>query len=229
MASASPHGFDRHGGLSFPNAAETSTFSLGLGACTCLTCEDARSSEIAGRPIVRVLPALEPTRGPLTAYNGGMGKLLLLFIVVPAVELALLIELGSHLGTLPTLALIAVTGVVGAFLARRQGLAVVARAQEQMRLGQLPAGSMADGVMILVAAALLMTPGILTDALGFLLLVPPFRSFLKDSLHKRIRKAIEENRIDIHVAGTGFPAPVYDVTAEPGLASDPESPKYKVH
>ncbi len=205
------NGFERHGGLSFPNAPDTST--------------------IAGRLIVRVLLALEPTLGPLTAYNGGMGKLLFLFIVVPAVELALLIELGSRLGTLPTLALIAVTGIVGAFLARRQGLAVVARAQEQMRLGQLPAGSMADGVMILVAAALLMTPGILTDALGFLLLVPPFRSFLKDSLHKRIRRAIEENRIDLHVAGTGFPAPgpVYDVTAEPGLASDPESPKYKVH
>ena len=202
------NGFDWHGELSFPSAAETST--------------------IAGWLIVRVL---EPTVGLLTVYNGGMGRLVLLFIVVPAVELALLIELGDRLGTLPTLTLIAVTGVVGAFLARRQGLAVVARVQEQIRLGQVPAGSMAHGVMILLAAALLMTPGILTDALGFLLLVPHFRSFLKELLHKRIRKAMGENRIDLQVAGAGFPTsgPIYDVTAESGIASDPKSPNYKVH
>ena len=88
-----------------------------------------------------------------------MGILLLLFILVPAIELALLLEVGSHLGTLPTLGLIAVTGVVGASLARRQGLAVLRRAQDQMARGELPAGSLADGVMILVAGALLITPG----------------------------------------------------------------------
>ena len=154
-----------------------------------------------------------------------MGRLILLFILVPAVELALLIEVGRHLGTLPTLALVATTGVVGAFLARRQGLAVLARAQEQMRLGQVPAGSIADGVMILVAAALLMTPGILTDGFGFLLLFPPFRAFLKDTLRKRFEKAVQENRIHVHVSDTvsSEQGPVYEVP------SDPESPKYRIH
>ena len=110
------------------------------------------------------------------SYNGGMGKLLLLFIIVPAVELGLLIQVGIYLGTWPTLALIVFTGIVGAYLARRQGLSVLTCAQEQMDRGEHPAGSLADGVMILVAGALLMAPGILTDAFGFSLLVPGFRN-----------------------------------------------------
>lgn len=165
-----------------------------------------------------------------------MGKLLLLFIVVPAVELALLIEVGQHLGTLPTLGLIALTGVVGAYLARLQGLSVLRRTQEQMERGELPAGSLADGVMILVAGALLMTPGILTDCFGFLLLVPAFRSTVKAHAMARFEKAIEENRVQVHVRTSGFgrdSGPVYDVTSEPldrdPLTSDADEPKYKVH
>jgi UPF0716 protein FxsA len=158
--------------------------------------------------------------------------LLLLFILVPAIELALLLEVGSHLGTLPTLGLIAVTGVVGASLARRQGLAVLGRAQDQMARGDLPAGSLADGVMILVAGALLITPGILTDAFGFLLLVPVFREAVKTVAMNRLRKAIDENRVHVDVAGTGFPSeagPVIDVPPEPFEPGTPPPPKYKVH
>ncbi len=159
--------------------------------------------------------------------------LLLLFIVVPAIELALLLEVGSHLGTLPTLGLIAVTGVVGASLARRQGLAVVGRAQDQMARGELPAGSLADGVMILIAGALLITPGILTDAFGFLLLVPVFRDVVKNVSMNRLRKAIDENRVHVDVAGMGFPSesgPVIDVPPEPFEPGEPPPPpKYKVH
>ncbi len=135
-----------------------------------------------------------------------MGKLLLLFVIVPAAELALLIQAGIYLGTWPTLALIVFTGIVGAYLARRQGLSVLTRAQEQMDRGELPAGSLADGVMILVAGALLMTPGILTDAFGFSLLVPGFRNLIKDTLLARFRKAVEENRLHVHVSGMGFDA-----------------------
>lgn len=162
-----------------------------------------------------------------------MGILLLLFILVPAIELALLLEVGSRLGTLPTLGLIAATGVVGASLARRQGLAVLGRAQDQMARGELPAGSLADGVMILVAGALLITPGILTDAFGFLLLVPVFREVVRNVAMSRLRKAIDENRVHIDVAGMGFPSeagPVIDVPPEPFEPSEPPPPpKYKVH
>ena len=159
--------------------------------------------------------------------------LLLLFILVPAIELALLLEVGSHLGTLPTLGLIAATGVVGASLARRQGLAVLGRAQDQMARGELPAGSLADGVMILVAGAFLITPGILTDAFGFLLLVPVFREVVRSVAMNRLRKAIEENRVHVDVAGMGFPSeagPVIDVPQEPFEPREPPPPpKYKVH
>ncbi len=159
--------------------------------------------------------------------------LLLLFILVPAIELALLLEVGSHLGTLPTLGLIAATGVVGASLARRQGLAVLGRAQDQMARGELPAGSLADGVMILVAGAFLITPGILTDAFGFLLLVPVFREVVRSVAMNRLRKAIEENRVHVDVAGMGFPSeagPVIDVPPEPFEPREPPPPpKYKVH
>ena len=97
------------------------------------------------------------------SYNGGMGKLLLLFIIVPAVELGLLIQVGIYLGTWPTLALIVFTGIVGAYLARRQGLSVLTCAQEQMDRGELPASSLADGVMILVAGALLMASRLVNE------------------------------------------------------------------
>lgn len=128
-----------------------------------------------------------------------MGRLLLLFVVLPAVELALLIELGSRFGTLHTLALIVVTGIVGASLARGQGLGVLRKIQADVERGELPAHSLVDGVMILVAAALLVTPGILTDAFGFLCLVPAFRRGVRGLLWKRLERAVRENRVHLNV------------------------------
>jgi UPF0716 protein FxsA len=132
-----------------------------------------------------------------------MVRLLLLFILVPALELGILMEIGRHLGTLPTLALIVSTGTLGAFLARLQGLSALKAARAQMERGELPAGSLADGVLILVAAALLVTPGVLTDAAGFLLLVPRVRGRIKVALLERFRRSVEERRIQVHVAGVG--------------------------
>ena len=120
-----------------------------------------------------------------------MARLLLLFIVVPVVELALLIQLGKLVGLLPTLALIVVTGALGAFLARRQGLAVIDQVRGEMADGRIPAGAVVDGVIILLAAAVLMTPGVLTDACGFLCLVPAFRRWLKGVLKRRFERAVE--------------------------------------
>ncbi len=135
-----------------------------------------------------------------------MGRLLFLFVVVPAVELVLLIELGTRIGTAATLALIVVTGFVGAALARRQGLGVLRRVQAESQAGRLPADSLMDAAMILVAGALLVTPGILTDAVGFLCLVPVFRSGVKRELRRRFERAVEEGRIQVavHTEGRGF-------------------------
>ena len=110
-----------------------------------------------------------------------MGKLLLLFVLVPAVELLLLIKLGGLIGALYTVGIIVLTGVTGASLARWQGLSVLRQVQRDMAGGQLPAGALVDGVIILIAGALLMTPGFLADrnalssapgAMGMLSLVP---------------------------------------------------------
>ena len=124
-----------------------------------------------------------------------MGKLLLLFILVPALELWLLIEIGSRVGALPTLSLIVLTGALGAYLARRQGLGALHRIRSDTAQGRIPASSLADGLFILVAAALLLTPGILTDGLGFLLLTPPVRNRLKREIWRRLEQAGEEGRI----------------------------------
>ena len=124
-----------------------------------------------------------------------MGRLLLLFVVLPAVELALLIEIGQRIGTLETIGLIVVTGVAGAALARNQGLRVLASVQAQLARGEMPADSLVDGLMILLASALLVTPGVLTDGFGFLCLVPAFRAVAKREMLRRFERAVEENHI----------------------------------
>ena len=140
-----------------------------------------------------------------------MGRLLLLFIVLPAVELGLLIELGQRIGTLETLALIVVTGIVGASMARSQGLSLLSRVREQISAGEMPADSLLDGLMILIASALLVTPGVLTDAFGFRCLMPAFRALIKRELVRRFRRAVEENRVQMSVQGVWF----HDTAASP--------------
>lgn len=128
-----------------------------------------------------------------------MGGLLLLFVALPAVELWLLIELGRRIGSLETIGVIVVTGVIGASLARRQGLRVLREVQRRVAAGEMPADSLVDGIMILVAAALLVTPGVLTDAAGFLCLIPGFRSFVKAEMVRRFERAVAENRVHFEV------------------------------
>ena len=94
-------------------------------------------------------------------------KLFLLFALVPIVELVLLIELGSHIGSLTTVALVVTTGAAGAALARSQGLLVFQRLRSSIGQGQSPGDALIDGALILGGGLLLLTPGILTDGLGF--------------------------------------------------------------
>ena len=140
-----------------------------------------------------------------------MGRLLLLFIVVPAVELALLIEIGQRIGTLETLAIIVATGIAGATLARRQGLAVINRAQERVAAGEMPADVLVDGILILIASALLVTPGILTDAFGFICLIPALRGVVKRILWRRLENAVRENRVQVDLHFKPPERTVYDV------------------
>ncbi len=124
-----------------------------------------------------------------------LGKLLLLFIVVPTIELILLIQIGQLIGTLPTIALIIFTGVLGAFLTRRQGLRVLTKIRAELQTGQMPADSIFDGAVILIAGAFLMTPGILTDTVGFLCLIPTTRRVIKRIIWARIQRAMGKGQI----------------------------------
>lgn len=118
-------------------------------------------------------------------------KLLLLFTVVPAVELALLLWVGSLMGVLPTLALILVTALLGSVLARRQGLTAWRRLQTDLAEGRMPQDALFDGMSVLIAATLLVSPGVLSDALGIILMVPVCRRPIKAFLRKKFRRSME--------------------------------------
>ena len=117
-------------------------------------------------------------------------RLLLLFTLVPLVELALLIWISQYTGLLFTISLVILTGVVGAWLAREQGLRCWREVHRQLSQGQVPAEPLLDGLMILVAGAVLITPGVLTDLVGFALLVPPIRGLVRRYLAARFRAHI---------------------------------------
>ena len=114
--------------------------------------------------------------------------LALFFLVVPFVELFVLIQVGQAIGALPTIALLVVVSVVGAWLVKREGLGVVRRAQEQVRRGQVPATELVDGVLILFAGALLLTPGFFTDVFGIALMIPAVRRALRALASKQLGK-----------------------------------------
>jgi UPF0716 protein FxsA len=115
-------------------------------------------------------------------------RLAMLFILLPLVELALLLFITDKFESwFATLALVILTGVVGAWLARREGLNCYRRVQQQVAQGQLPADSLLDGLMILIAGAFLVTPGIITDSVGFALLVPRIRRTVRRQIVERIK------------------------------------------
>lgn len=103
-------------------------------------------------------------------------RLALLFVTVPLLELVLLVQVGRWVGLLPTVALVVVTGILGAALARHEGLKTLARFRAALDAGRLPHREIVEGLLILIAGAVLLTPGLLTDAAGFLLLVPAVRT-----------------------------------------------------
>ena len=108
--------------------------------------------------------------------------LVILFLTIPVIEIYLLITVGSMIGAWPTILLIIATAVIGVSLLRWQGINTFYRLQQEMAQGSLPAIPMLEGVVLLVAGALLLTPGFFTDAIGFLLLVPPLRQAMIRSL-----------------------------------------------
>ncbi len=110
--------------------------------------------------------------------------LALVFLVVPLAELAVIIQVGQWIGVLDTLVLLVLISVVGAWLAKREGIGVWRRIQRQLQLGRMPGNELIDGFLILFAGALLLTPGFLTDVLAILLLLPPTRAMARTALRR---------------------------------------------
>lgn len=122
-------------------------------------------------------------------------RLALLFVVVPLLELALLVQVGRWVGLWPTLLLVFATGVTGAALARIQGLKTLASFRAELAAGRLPSGPLMDGLAVLVGAAFLLTPGLLTDVAGFALLIPVTRRGIRSMVTARIRSMQGEGAV----------------------------------
>lgn len=118
-------------------------------------------------------------------------RLVAIFAIVPSIEVLLLIEVGTRIGTVNTIFLIILTGILGAYLMRLQGFQVLKKIQEDLGRGVPPAKNILEGAMILVGGILLLTPGFFTDAVGFLLLIPRSRRYLLGKIHQTIERRID--------------------------------------
>ena len=123
-----------------------------------------------------------------------MLKLLLAFTTIPIIEIYLLIEIGSIFGVLTAIAIVIFTGFLGAFLARIQGLQTLSRIQQSLSEGRMPSSEFLDALLIVVAGLVLLTPGFLTDAAGFLLLIPTTRNSITSWLQRQIEHKYMSNR-----------------------------------
>ncbi len=147
-----------------------------------------------------------------------MGRLFLLFTVVPLVELYLLIAVGRVLGPVATIGLVVVTGAVGAWFARLEGARVIRRWQEAMARQQIPKDGVIDGFLIFIGGLMLITPGILTDIAGLSMVMPPTRRVIAGFVRRWVERQIAAGRVQVYApgynGGPGRPQEVIDVEGE---------------
>jgi UPF0716 protein FxsA len=125
-------------------------------------------------------------------------KLLAVFIFVPLMEIYLLIEAGRLIGVWPTICLILLTGIAGAWLARSQGVDILRRIQEETARGHMPAVNLIDGALVLIGGLLLLTPGFFTDLLGFSFLIPQTRGLWRQAIRVWLEKQVRQGTVTIH-------------------------------
>jgi len=125
-------------------------------------------------------------------------KLFLAFTLIPVLEIYLLIKLGTFLGALNTVIIVVLTGIVGAFLAKLQGLHTMIKVREGLNRGEMPAEEMLDALLILVAGIVLLTPGFLTDIAGLVILIPQTRVLFKRWLRKKFNAWTQNQKININ-------------------------------
>ncbi|KON70381.1 exlusion protein FxsA [Peribacillus butanolivorans] len=125
-------------------------------------------------------------------------KYFLLFIIaMPVIEIIVLLLSGNVIGFWPTLFLIVVTGLIGAYLAKRQGMETWKKAQEQIRYGMMPGNEIIDGICIFLGAALLLSPGLISDIIGLILVFPPTRNLLKPIVIRFIMNRMNKGKVTI--------------------------------
>ena len=140
-----------------------------------------------------------------------MGVILLLVMVgVPIVEIAVFLEVGGRIGIWPTLGTIVLTAIAGSALLRHQGLSTLFRARESLERGHFPVFEVFDGLCLVLAGALLLTPGFVTDAVGLLLFVPALRAFARRGMGRYLRAS---GRVEVR---TDDPGPRPSGTQGPG-------------
>lgn len=128
-----------------------------------------------------------------------MGPLILVLLIgVPLVEIAVFIEVGGIIGLWPTIAIVVATALLGAAMLRRQGLATLLRARAELEAQRLPVRELFDGLCLLLGGALLLTPGFVTDAVGFALLIPPLRAVLGRRLWQAL---LARGQVDVNAGG----------------------------
>jgi len=127
-----------------------------------------------------------------------MARLIFLFIAVPVAEIIIYFKLGGYIGIFPTLALIFGTGIVGAVLARQQGFYIINKIKTELQSGNVPGNQLLDGLLVLAGGLLLLTPGLLTDTIGFFLLFPVTRVYVRELLKKKLQRWIREGKVNFY-------------------------------
>jgi len=122
-------------------------------------------------------------------------KLLILFIIIPVTELYILIEVGKRIGSLTTIGIIIFTGILGAYLVKNQGFMILKKIQNDLNDGIMPGDNLIQGAIILAGGILLLTPGFVTDTVGFIFLIPVSRNVIKKYLLKWLKGKIEEGNV----------------------------------
>lgn len=117
-------------------------------------------------------------------------RLLVVFTVIPLIELIILVKVGSYIGLWPTILIVVLTGIVGASLARYQGFIIINKIRSDVSSGRVPARELIDGLLVLIGGIVLLTPGFITDICGFFLLIPFTRNLIKGFVRSRFERMV---------------------------------------
>jgi UPF0716 protein FxsA len=128
-------------------------------------------------------------------------KLFILFTIIPVLELWLLIEIGGVIGFFPTVLIVIITGITGAWLAKMEGISVLTNIQRSMSQGVIPKTELVNGLLVFIGGAMLLTPGFITDITGLLMIFPPTRAIFATFLISYFERKIKDGTVHFYHSG----------------------------